>query len=333
MERWLEDSWKAFREIHNCLDEGYFFWDETFLHQRIADFDPALEEVAWLARCQVVKGAELEDKGTKASVVIGNFAKSVYLPFLCHQLSRQSLPAERFEVILVDSADDPAFLPVARFCHRRWPGLDIRAFETHEDRTKTVTTRRNVGARQARNDIVVMFDSDWLPFGEKFLESMLKACDGPKTVVRGTPVLGQTGGQDYGQWLRGPATWVNDGGLGPIFQLPPIRLIKERNDHDFILSMPRALYWASRGFSERCVGGSGIEDNFFNHALRHATHPHGPDYRWAIDAFTMNLNTLPTHVALRRAHPTTLVPAGSEMNGDDWGNPSTLEDLTPLLWD
>ncbi len=326
MERWLEGAWTAFQDIYNLTENEYFFFDEGFLRERIQTFDADLDEMAWLARGQtVVRGAELPDPGGKASLVIGNFYKSCYLPFLCSQIANQSFPADRYEVIFVDSADDPAFLPVVRWCHQRWPQLEIRAFETHEDRTKTVTTRRNVGARNARNDTLVIFDADWLPVGREFLTNIFRARAG-RTVVRATVFLAHIGTQHYGRWLRGPDKWFHP--LETQWQIvpsPPMRMIRERSDHDFVLAIGRDDYWESRGFSEECIGGSGIEDAFFGHAIS------GVGRTWCLDAFACALDPLCTHVAAEKSHPATLVPAPTKRNGDDWGNPSTLEDLTNLL--
>jgi len=336
MERWLESTWTAFADIYNCLDrKSYFFWDESALEEHLLKgrkLEDELTEMAWHARySNPQKGAEMPDHGGRASIVIGNFMKSSYLPVVINQLSHQSLPPDRFEIILVDSADDPAFLSVARYCSQTWPELDIRAFETHEDRTKTVTTRRNVGAKQAKYDRIIMFDSDWLPVGENFLKSLLFRQTG-WMVVRGTPFLAQTGGVDYGRWLRGPLAWKHKTQDWAINSPPEARVVKERNDHDFILSINREHYHNSRGFSEKCVGGSGIEDNFFNHALRrHLDRDASLEYGWAIDAIALNLNGLPTFEAVERCHPATLVPAGAQINNEDWGQPPTLEDLTPLL--
>lgn len=87
------------------------------------------------------------------SVVVPVYEQWHLVPDLLHSLDRQSVPCDRFEVILVDNAS-PRFVPPpnmsanTRLLHCEMPGS---------------YAARNYGARQARGDWLVFTDADCLP--------------------------------------------------------------------------------------------------------------------------------------------------------------------------
>jgi glycosyltransferase involved in cell wall biosynthesis len=112
------------------------------------------------------------------SVVISTYNRLELLQELLDALAKQTLPAERFEVIIVD---DGSKVPVAPVLERR-----------HDPYALTVVSQANAGAAAARHagivkasgDIVVVTDDDML-VPPNFLERHLAAHDAGYTLVLG----------------------------------------------------------------------------------------------------------------------------------------------------
>jgi glycosyltransferase involved in cell wall biosynthesis len=93
------------------------------------------------------------------TVIIPTYNRMRLLELTLGALSRQTLPRDRFEVLVVDDGSSDGTAGVARgFADR----LDLRYF-FQEDRGYRVSRARNVGIEHARGDICVFVDSGVLP--------------------------------------------------------------------------------------------------------------------------------------------------------------------------
>lgn len=91
------------------------------------------------------------------SVVVCTYNREKYLYGALENIARNSLPKERYEVVLVDnnSTDGTAAL-CARF-HEEWPEVDFRYFvETQQG----LSHARNRGIAEARGEVLVFLDDD-----------------------------------------------------------------------------------------------------------------------------------------------------------------------------
>lgn len=77
------------------------------------------------------------------------------LPAVIAGLKQQSYPAEKIEIIIVVDAKNPA---LSAFIRDSWP--DVKLLETTES---CYYQMKNVGAKVASGDIIVMLDSDCVP--------------------------------------------------------------------------------------------------------------------------------------------------------------------------
>lgn len=109
------------------------------------------------------------------SVVVPTHDRPAGLARLLDALRRQTLTPERFEVIVVDDgSQQPVSIEVN--------GLQLRVMR-HE-RPRGPAAARNAGWREARADTVAFIDDDCAPEAG-WLEAVLRAADGQRTVVQG----------------------------------------------------------------------------------------------------------------------------------------------------
>lgn len=117
-----------------------------------------------------VVGVSLE-----VSVVIPAHGRPERLARLLDGLRRQSISAERFEVLVVDDGSpEPLSVPP--------DGLELLVLRHPQARGPAAA--RNTGWRAARADLVAFIDDDCVP-AERWLEAIRDAADGDGVVVQG----------------------------------------------------------------------------------------------------------------------------------------------------
>ncbi|GIH24374.1 glycosyl transferase [Acrocarpospora phusangensis] len=95
----------------------------------------------------------------KCSVVIPTYNRAELLGHTLHALTRQTLPREEFEVIVVDDGSDDGTDAVARSFQDR---LNLRYFFREREGYRAAKTR-NVGIFKAEAEVCVLFDCGVLP--------------------------------------------------------------------------------------------------------------------------------------------------------------------------
>lgn len=156
-------------------------------------------------------------------------------------LRRQTLPPERFEVVVVD---DGSSVPVAVDPD----GLQIRV--VRNDRSRGPAAARNVGWRAARGAIVAFIDDDCVP-SERWLEALIEAAQGEQVIVQGrvAPLPEQL------ERRRPLSHTIEVDGLTPLFISANI-------------AYPRSLLERVGGFDESFTRGAGEDAELGARATR-----------------------------------------------------------------
>src|SRR5262249_28845545 len=92
------------------------------------------------------------------SVVIPTFGKADTLPMVLKHLEAQTLPLDRFEVVVIDDGS-PDATAAGRASWARTPRLAFRHFAQEN---RGVSATRNRGAQEARASIVLLIQDDIL---------------------------------------------------------------------------------------------------------------------------------------------------------------------------
>ena len=97
-----------------------------------------------------------------ATVLITAFDRFEQMNEQLKLLEQQAIPADRFEVVVVDDSGDDRV--GERAVERVRPGIAIRCFRTGLPRNVNgVSVARNVGIREARSPLIISIDDDCLP--------------------------------------------------------------------------------------------------------------------------------------------------------------------------
>lgn len=169
-------------------------------------------------------------RAPEISVVVPTYRRSRNLPRLVAALEAQTLPADRFEVLIVDNGSDDDTASVLAELATATP-LDLRPL--HIEDNHGPAPARNLGWRAARAPFVAFTDDDCVPRPD-WLEQALSSC-------RATPGLGVL----QGAVLR-PGS-VQQYGPGTVYReiLAPSPYFEGCN-----VVFPRAVLDATGGFDE-----------------------------------------------------------------------------------
>src|SRR4051794_23427239 len=180
------------------------------------------------------------ERPVAVSVVVASHARHLRLRWLLNALEEQTLPAGRWEAVVVhDYPPDTA----ARVIERHpLAEAGVLRHETIEPGTGSPSRQRNIGWRVARGELIAFTDDDCRPEPE-WLERLVE-------VARANPgqiVQGKTRGEPYErEILRAPhvrTLWIDP--VGPYAQTANILY-------------PRALLERLGGFDERAIAGEDV---------------------------------------------------------------------------
>src|SRR4030067_2548669 len=94
------------------------------------------------------------------SVIIPTYNRSDNLTLVLEALSKQSLPPDKYETLVVDNNSRDNTKETVQQCIQRFPRLNIRyLFEGKQG----LNFARNLGVQQARADVLVFLDDDAIP--------------------------------------------------------------------------------------------------------------------------------------------------------------------------
>lgn len=202
-------------------------------------------------------GGLAEDNFKPISIIITNWERGFYIPFIIAMYSFQEYPKELLEFIIVDdnSSDKENTLNICKKLSKEYPEFKIRYIQNYISKKNIIATRRNMGIRHASHDIILMNESDNIPFRRDFLKGIsyshsLKKnlCCMPLACHFILP----------GDFPHGNVA-LNFSTIEEVFNLE----IKphDRLAHDYIISMDKESLFAMHGYNENVFGYSGHEDN------------------------------------------------------------------------
>jgi len=174
------------------------------------------------------------------TVVISNWKRQKCIPSIIQQLDGQAYPKDKYEVIIVDD-DTPnkeEVYQIVRKQAQEHPTINLSLYETHKQVTRNPALRYNIGAKKARNEIVLLNESDVLQEAE-YLQTVNAEHQADTKLFLGPELVSQyPDGHREVESFRGPC--------------------------DLGGSVRREHYHAITGFDERTRGWGGIEDDFHN---------------------------------------------------------------------
>lgn len=107
------------------------------------------------------------------SIVMPNWKRTCHIPSVFEVITSQGFPLDKLEIIFVDYGstleppEDPVWEVMAGI-REKYPDLNLRCFETGSNPTKAPNFAVNVGARRAKNEVLLINYTDGLQLG-KFL--------------------------------------------------------------------------------------------------------------------------------------------------------------------
>lgn len=209
-----------------------------------------------------------------ATVIIPTYNRSQLLRYTLQALTRQTLTADAFEVIVVDDGSNDNTLEVVDEFR---PLLNLRYYY-QEDRGYCVSSARNIGIRHATGDICIFVDSGVIP-GPELVEEHIASYDAGSSIALIGYVYGFDQDNAYGKHLENlidvhdPGKTIHYFRTHGIFQ--DIREAHYERYQDWIedLPAPWVFYWTCNAsalredllaiglFDENFDGVWGCEDN------------------------------------------------------------------------
>lgn len=123
----------------------------------------------------ISSGIETDNNKLKSiSIIITNWERQYYISLIMEMYNNQDYPKNLLEFIIIDddSANKTEILSIAKEQVRLYPDLKIRLIQNYVNRCYNPTKRRNIGIRTAKNNIVVLNETDTLPLGRNFLRGI-----------------------------------------------------------------------------------------------------------------------------------------------------------------
>jgi hypothetical protein len=123
----------------------------------------------------IPSGIEIDNNKLKPiSVIITNWERQYYIPLIMEMYNNQDYPKNFLEFIIVDddSVNKAEVLGITKEQTRLYPDIKIRFIQNYINRYYNPTKRRNIGIRTAKNNIVLLNETDTLPLGKNFLRGI-----------------------------------------------------------------------------------------------------------------------------------------------------------------
>lgn len=152
-------GWKG---VHQGPVEGY----KELLENSILHGFVGLKYVRLPSREEIMKLDELS-----ISIVMPNWKRTCHVPKVFDAIMSQGFPLDKLEVIFVDygSTLEPPedhVWEVMKAVREKYPDLKLRCFETGSNPTKAPNLAANIGAKRARNEVLLINYTDGLQLGQ-----------------------------------------------------------------------------------------------------------------------------------------------------------------------
>lgn len=133
------------------------------------------------ASTPILSTRQPEDPPPRVSVAVSTYQRAAMLPRLFDALSRQTLPTDVFEVVVVDNGSSPDTADALR---KLAPSSGLRLHVVRIEQNRGPAAGRNLAWREARAEIIAFTDDDCAP-APGWLEHGLRAAVADNAVVVG----------------------------------------------------------------------------------------------------------------------------------------------------
>jgi len=115
-----------------------------------------------------------DHKYKSISVVISNWERNIYIPYIIYQICNQDYPKSLIEIIIVDqgSTDHIKLQNICKQLATQYIEIKFKYFQHYDDLLENCRIRRNTGFRFSSNEIVLMIESDTIILGENYFKQL-----------------------------------------------------------------------------------------------------------------------------------------------------------------
>lgn len=105
------------------------------------------------------------------SIIVTNWRRQKNIPNIIDRWASQDYPKDKYEIIIIDdnSPNKKEVFEIMRDILLVHGDLDVRFFETYKSVTYNPALRYNIGARHAKNEVLILNESDILIQGRNYL--------------------------------------------------------------------------------------------------------------------------------------------------------------------
>lgn len=239
------------------------------------------------------------------SIVMPNWKRTCLIPQVFEAIMSQGFPLDKLEIIFVDYGstleppEDPVWEVMAGI-REKYPDLDLRCFETGSNPTKAPNFAVNVGARLAKNEVLLINYTDGLQLGN-FLTYVARC-----------------------------HAWTDNKFLSPAMTNEDGTIFSYTVSKDIGGSVKLKHFLKVRGFDERFTGWGGHEGDLFTRLKMIGVNMvSDPDLRIAhlpdppfIGAIAAPCNTQNNRFGDGNQRDKNYMP-----NGENWGQIDTLREI------
>lgn len=318
---WLKDEDKIYNKLKDQIDDLRAAY-RKHIDTKNESFIPNPYHTYYRNRyIDILAGIETDDRALKPiSIVIGNWERYYYLPFIIEMYYDQDYPKDLMEIVIIDdnSSNKEYVLKLVKEQAKLYPNLKIRFIQNYINYSCTSIIRVNIGVRHSLHNIVIVADSDQLPLGKNYLRGMCYSHNNSKNIrIVSVPIainfeMRSTDGID------GIAKTFND------TNYIDFAVIK-RLDHLHLPAFNRSLFSQIHGYDETQFGWGGTEGNMI--------------FRWALAGGKYVINTAIFEASLSNFPiplPDGVLPGPDGKwsicstivaNDDNWGVTKKMEEI------
>lgn len=200
-------------------------------------------------------GIETDDSKLKTvTVVISNWERECYIPFIVNMYYFQDYPKDKIEILIVDddSTNKEKLLEIVKEQVKLYPEFKIRFIQNYSNIEHGAKTRRNIGLRHSNNEILVINETDTIPLNSNFLRGICYTHN-LRDKLHCIPMACSLGGIENVYHALGYSDLMS------LFNLGLKR--HSRIGHDYITSLDRKTAFEMRGYDQKPKGWGGGEGN------------------------------------------------------------------------
>jgi hypothetical protein len=250
------------------------------------------------------------------TVVIDNWERQYYIPYIMAMYNNQDYPKKLLEVIVVDddSKDKEGVLKIVMEQAKLYPDIKMRFIQNYVNKCKCPAKRVNIGIRHASHNICIMNETDTLPLGKSFLRGICYSHNVDKNIwCTGIPI-------GFPPMLKT---------LDDMFDPAHPAGVKRQLGAPHVVSYDRDLFCKIRGYDEQHVGWGGHEGNIASRMMRA-----GGRGVVNLEIYTGTLENFPYPPGTPHAAPGIddwqrgeIVDKSGVVNDENWGISEKMEEV------